>query len=385
MADAKISALPAASTPLAGTEVLPIVQSGVTDKVAVSDLTAGRAVSAASLTLTTTPLAATSGGTGSSAAFTNTGVVYASSTSALATGSTLTFDGTDFANTNKISAGRFVPTGSTVPSNGMYLSAANTLGWATNSTLRLTLNSTGQMGLGTIPSTVLNVYDASSAVFLLQGDATTSAIVSAYISGAQAGSVSMRKYRGTRASPSAVVSGDSLGTLFFSAYGGTTVRNLSQIVCEVDTFTSDSNISSNMRFLVSPAGSAAGAEVARFDPAGNFGIGNTAPKNKLDVTGSMGLGAPVTKVADFTVAATENWLINNKSGSTCTVTLPSAASSSGRIIRIQNYQTQTVVSASSNVVPLGGGAAATAILAATAGKWATLVSDATNWIIMEGN
>lgn len=41
MANAKISALPAASTPLAGTEVVPIVQSGSTKKVAVSSLMAG--------------------------------------------------------------------------------------------------------------------------------------------------------------------------------------------------------------------------------------------------------------------------------------------------------------------------------------------------------
>lgn len=46
MADKKISALTASSTPLAGTEVLPIVQSGSTVKVSVSDLTAGRVVSA---------------------------------------------------------------------------------------------------------------------------------------------------------------------------------------------------------------------------------------------------------------------------------------------------------------------------------------------------
>lgn len=38
MADAKISALPSATVPLAGTEVLPIVQSGVTDQVAAADL-----------------------------------------------------------------------------------------------------------------------------------------------------------------------------------------------------------------------------------------------------------------------------------------------------------------------------------------------------------
>jgi hypothetical protein len=42
MADLKISQLSSATTPLAGTEVLPIVQSGATVKVAVSNLTAGR-------------------------------------------------------------------------------------------------------------------------------------------------------------------------------------------------------------------------------------------------------------------------------------------------------------------------------------------------------
>ena len=45
MADKKISALTGASTPLAGTEVLPIVQSGATVKVSVSNLTLGRDVS----------------------------------------------------------------------------------------------------------------------------------------------------------------------------------------------------------------------------------------------------------------------------------------------------------------------------------------------------
>lgn len=44
MADKKISALPAATTPLAGTEVLPVVQGGVTDQVSVANLTSGRDV-----------------------------------------------------------------------------------------------------------------------------------------------------------------------------------------------------------------------------------------------------------------------------------------------------------------------------------------------------
>ena len=39
MANTKISALPLASTPLAGTEVLPIVQGGITEQIATNDLT----------------------------------------------------------------------------------------------------------------------------------------------------------------------------------------------------------------------------------------------------------------------------------------------------------------------------------------------------------
>ena len=52
MADVKISGLPASTTPLAGTEVLPIVQGGQTRQVSVANLTAARATSALSFTST---------------------------------------------------------------------------------------------------------------------------------------------------------------------------------------------------------------------------------------------------------------------------------------------------------------------------------------------
>jgi hypothetical protein len=51
MADVKISDLPASTLPLSGTEVLPIVQSGVTKQVTVSDLTSGRFANASSLSV----------------------------------------------------------------------------------------------------------------------------------------------------------------------------------------------------------------------------------------------------------------------------------------------------------------------------------------------
>ena len=64
MADKKISALTASTTPLAGTEVLPIVQGGATVKVAVSNLTAGRPISATQLTLSTENLVIGTAGKG---------------------------------------------------------------------------------------------------------------------------------------------------------------------------------------------------------------------------------------------------------------------------------------------------------------------------------
>jgi hypothetical protein len=81
MADTKISALTSATVPLAGTEVLPIVQGGTTVKVPVSDLTAGRAIAASAATITgattavSLTLANTGGGTNATFAVTeNTGV-----------------------------------------------------------------------------------------------------------------------------------------------------------------------------------------------------------------------------------------------------------------------------------------------------------------------
>jgi hypothetical protein len=98
---------------------------------------------------------------------------------------------------------------------------------------------------------------------------------------------------------------------------------------------------------------------------------------------SAASSAPVTKTADFTVDDNEAWIINNKSGSTCTVTLPVASAWTGREITFKNLQAQTLVSASSNVVLIDSASAGTAILLAVVGNWATMVSDGTNWVIMQ--
>ena len=95
----------------------------------------------------------------------------------------------------------------------------------------------------------------------------------------------------------------------------------------------------------------------------------------------LDLNAPVTKTSSFTLGDTENFVVCNGAGS-ITVTFPTASASTGRIVWIKTIAAQTVVSASSNVLPIGSATPGTAILAASAGANAMLVCDGTNWVIM---
>ena len=95
-----------------------------------------------------TPITAAEGGTGSSSAFTANGVVYASSTSALATGSALTFDGA-ILGVNGVSVGRGAGAVSTNTAVGASAGATNSNG-AYNTNIGNTAgysNSTGQFNV----------------------------------------------------------------------------------------------------------------------------------------------------------------------------------------------------------------------------------------------
>lgn len=98
----------------------------------------------------------------------------------------------------------------------------------------------------------------------------------------------------------------------------------------------------------------------------------------------FGAKAPTTVTAStYTVLADAYSLIFATLN--CTVTLPSASANTGRVLILKNRTANSVVSASSNVVPIASATAGTAILAATAGKFAYLQSDGTNWITMMSN
>lgn len=74
-----------------------------------------------------------------------------------------------------LTANSFIPSSSTVPTNGMYLSAANTLNFATNTTNRLTIASTGAATF----SSGISVGGATATTGGIQFPATQVAIASA--------------------------------------------------------------------------------------------------------------------------------------------------------------------------------------------------------------
>ena len=78
-------------------------------------------------------------------------------------------DGGALTVTGGSTAGRFVPSSATVPTNGMYLPAANTLGFATNSVERMRIDSTGNFMLGATSSSS-KLYVTGSGVSAPIGD-----------------------------------------------------------------------------------------------------------------------------------------------------------------------------------------------------------------------
>ena len=96
--------------------------------------------------------------------YTTNYIPYGQGTTSLNQSAGLQFDGTNFTTTGYATATSFRPSSATVPTNGLYLPAANFIGWATNSTYRGGFDSTGNFLVGTtgvtgsLNGTVINVF-----------------------------------------------------------------------------------------------------------------------------------------------------------------------------------------------------------------------------------
>ena len=431
MADSKISALPAATTPLAGTEETAIVQSGGTDRVTVANLTAGRNVEVASLgvgTSTLTPYRIHVAGsiTGATTAYgANVGATVQSDVTGGANGYR-TLIGTAVASftvtalrhfhaqQDTIGAGSAVTTQAGFEAGASLIGATNNYGFFARNTAAVTA-AKGAYGFrsdidtatgggtawqsymaGTAPSYFggsVGIGSTSLTGYSFRNRKSITGATTYYVNAVEAtvaADVTSTVY-GYYMEIGTAASAFTLSTCIAYTAAQGTVGATSTLTNQTG-FQVPSNFTSGTNNFAFVGAIAAGSNRWNLYMSGTaqnalagltrFG-GVTVPVNTVDITGSLGRGAPVTKTTDFTLAATENWVISNRAA-TNTVTLPAASSWTGREVMFKTIQAQTLVSASSNVVPQAGGAAGTAILAGTAGNWCTLVSDSTNWVVMQG-
>jgi hypothetical protein len=266
MADVKISGLPASTTPLAGTEVLPIVQSGVTKQVAVSDLTSGRSVSATS----------------------------------------------------------FTPSGATVPANGVYLPSANTLGFATNSTGAVWVDSAQKVGVGT--STPATTFQINGAI------ANTGGVSSSSFSGAAAV---------VNASASSATAGTHGSSLVFAqswASGTPSSVIATGQITGVKT-ANDGSFGGGLAFWTSNGGGTDLAERMRLNSAGDVTVntGNivigTAAKG-IDFSANTGTAGMTSELLNWYEEG--NWTPVDGSGAGLSITVVSAKYTRvGNIVTVQ--------------------------------------------------
>ena len=289
--------------------------SGTVTSVAVSGGTTGLTTSGGPITTSGTitlagTVATTNGGTGLTS-FTANGVVYASSSSVLATGSALTFDGTNFATTGTATATKLIPTGTSVTGNGMYLPAANSVGISTAGVNAVYIDASQNVGIGTSsPTQKLDVNGniaITGSARRITGDFSNATVSNSVIF--QSSTTNGFTLLNTIPNGSSTIS----GTRFF---GGTDTANSS--LFQIIQSNTDSSLYATkngtgtfgpMVFLTSDT------ERMRIDTSGNVGIGTSSPAKKLDVNGDAlingitvgrGSGAVATNTAMGYQAAFSN-------------------------------------------------------------------------------
>ena len=246
-------------------------------------------------------------------------------------GGTLTgaLNGTSASFSSTASASAFIPTSSSIPTNGMYLGAANTLNFATNSGSRMSIGTTGSV---TMVSTLSlgNYLTITNANTFIYGGTTVGSIQY----GNSTSSTHLKTYGATHATLANVIqlTNNSVVSLTLAATGAATFASTASATAFIPTAatiptngmylsgtnTLDFATNSTNRLSISSAG------VSTFTAANNPAIqirsGNTSNytyiglgRNSEEAT----IGIPAAADQFMTGAAAGDITINNTSGKIC--------------------------------------------------------------------
>lgn len=231
MADVKISNLPASTTPLAGTEVLPIVQSGVTKQVSVENLTAGRAITAASAIISDN-----------------------SANAAL--------------RITQVGAGNAI----------LVEDSANP------DATPFVVNGNGEVTVGHTAATAYIPGIAPNFQVLGTDNKSSSTALMRYSADAFGCSVLINKSRGAIGAQGIVSSGDSIGTIYFAASDGTNPIAATSISSSVDGTPGTDDMPGRLIFSTTANGASSPTECMRISNAGVISLGAAPGSESLRAT-----------------------------------------------------------------------------------------------------
>jgi len=185
------------------------------------------------------------------------------------------FGSQNISTTGTSTAASLIPTGSTVPVNGIYLPATNSVGISTNGAQRVTVDSTGRLLVNTSTS-----YAQAGATPVLQQHSVNANSTSLYRWSSNAGgpALGLAKSRGSSIGANAVVvNGDTLGVINFSGDDGANLNAIAATVqAQVDGTPGAGDMPGRILFSTTPSGSGAPTERARIANTGALLVGTTA-------------------------------------------------------------------------------------------------------------
>ena len=204
--------------------------------------------------------------------------------------------------TGTVTGASLIPTGSTVPVNGLYLSATNTVGIATNSLQRLLIDSNGRTGVN--HSALINIGGATPR-FQAHDTAASALFAANAIFGwnntNQGPSFIAAKSRSaTIGSYGAVLDGDFIGGFRWYADNGSDFVLTGAIIAQIDGTVGATDLPTQLLFSTRNIGDANMLERMRLSPSGNVIVGATTSDHRFRVNGTIQCDATLRIGTTFT-------------------------------------------------------------------------------------
>ena len=172
-----------------------------------------------------------------------------------------------------LTAPALIPTGSSVPANGVYLPGVNRVGVSTNSSARLEVDASGRLLVGT--STAYAAVSGVTPFIQLQGTGENAyASIARWAANTTNGGLIFNKSRGASVGTRGVVAAsDGLGEILFAGDDGTNFIGGARIEAIVDGTPGANDMPGRLVFSTTADGASSPTERMRIDRSGNLLVG----------------------------------------------------------------------------------------------------------------